>query len=119
MAHTGDLVAETLARYGTPHVFSLPGGQTTALYDNIARRPPRIQHMLVRDERSTGYAADPYACLMGRSDVCDVTVGPSSSASCLATGRLYATWASPRRASTIDTETSEEEFPESQRGLRA
>ena len=70
-----------------------------------------VAKTLARDERSTGYAADPYACLTGRSGVCDVTVGPPSSASCLATGRLYATWESPRRASTIGTETSEEEFP--------
>jgi acetolactate synthase-1/2/3 large subunit len=78
MAHIGDLVAETLARYGTTHVFGLPGGQTAALYDGIARRAPRIQHVLVRDERSAGYAADAYARLTGRPGVCDVTVGPGT-----------------------------------------
>jgi acetolactate synthase-1/2/3 large subunit len=78
MAHIGDMVAETLAQYGTTHVFGLPGGQTSALYDGIARRSPRIQHVLVRDERSAGYAADAYARLTGKPGVCDVTVGPGT-----------------------------------------
>lgn len=76
--HVGDLIAEMLVRYGTTHVFGLPGGQTTVLYDGIVRRAPRIQHVLVRDERSAGYAADAYARLTGRPGVCDVTVGPGT-----------------------------------------
>ena len=78
MAHIGDLVAETLARYGTTHVFGRPGGQTSALYDGIAKRSTRIRHVLVRDERSAGYAADAYARLTGKPGVCDVTVGPGT-----------------------------------------
>lgn len=78
MAHVGDLVAEMLARYGATYVFGVPGGQTSALYDGIARRAPRIQHVLVRDERSAGYAADAYARLTGKPGVCDVTVGPGT-----------------------------------------
>lgn len=78
MAHVGDLVAEMLSRYGVTHVFGQPGGQTAALYDGMARRSPRIRHILVRDERSAAYAADALARLTGRPGVCDVTVGPGT-----------------------------------------
>jgi acetolactate synthase-1/2/3 large subunit len=78
MPHVGDLIAEFLVRLEVTHVFGLPGGQTTALYDGIKRRNPAIQHVLVRDERSAGYAADAYARLTGRPGVCDVTVGPGT-----------------------------------------
>ena len=78
MAHVGDLVAEMLMRYGVTHVFGQPGGQTAALYDGIARRGPRIRHILVRDERSAAYAADAFARITGRPGVCDVTVGPGT-----------------------------------------
>jgi acetolactate synthase-1/2/3 large subunit len=78
MAHTGDLVAEMLVRYGVTHVFGQPGGQTAALYDGFARRSAQIRHLLVRDERSAAYAADAFARLTGRPGVCDVTVGPGT-----------------------------------------
>lgn len=78
MAHTGDLLAEMLARYGVTHVFGQPGGQTAALYDGFARRSDRMRHTLVRDERSAAYAADAFARLTGRPGVCDVTVGPGA-----------------------------------------
>ena len=78
MSHAGDLLAELLVGYGVTHVFGQPGGQTVALYDGISRRGPRITHMLVRDERSAGYAADAFARLTGRPGVCDVTVGPGT-----------------------------------------
>jgi acetolactate synthase I/II/III large subunit len=78
MAHVGDLVAEMLVGYGVTHVFGQPGGQTVALYDGISRRQSRIRHVLVRDERSAGYAADAFARLTGRPGVCDVTVGPGT-----------------------------------------
>ena len=78
MSHAGDLLAELLAGYGATHVFGQPGGQTAALYDGLSRRKDRITHLLVRDERSAGYAADAFARLTGRPGVCDVTVGPGT-----------------------------------------
>jgi acetolactate synthase I/II/III large subunit len=78
MSHAGDLLAELLVGYGTTHVFGVPGGQTAALYDGIARRRPAIEHVLVRDERTAAYAADAFARLTGRPGVCDVTVGPGT-----------------------------------------
>ena len=78
MSHAGDLLAEMLVGYGATHVFGQPGGQTAALYDGLNRRQSRIRHMLVRDERSAGYAADAFARLTGRPGICDVTVGPGA-----------------------------------------
>ena len=60
------------------HVFGVPGGQTLALYDAILDLAPALRHVLVRDERSAGYAADAYARLTGRVGVCDATVGPGT-----------------------------------------
>lgn len=78
MAHGGDLLAEMLMQMEVEYVFGMPGGQTAALHDGIARRMPRIQHVLVRDERSGPYAADAYARLTGKPGVTDVTVGPGT-----------------------------------------
>src|SRR5437762_1686835 len=78
MSHAGDLLAELLVGYGRTPVFGLPGGQTAALSDGIAHRSPRIEHVLVRDERTAAYAADAFARLTGRPGVCDVTVGPGT-----------------------------------------
>jgi acetolactate synthase-1/2/3 large subunit len=78
MPHVGDLIAQLLLEHDVTHVFGQPGGQTAALYDGIKRRSPGIQHVLVRDERSAGYAADAYARITGKPGVCDVTVGPGT-----------------------------------------
>ena len=78
MSHAGDLLAELLVGYGVTHVFGQPGGQTVALYDGLSHRKSAIRHLLVRDERSAGYAADAFARLTGRPGVCDVTVGPGT-----------------------------------------
>jgi len=72
------MIAELLVGYGVTHVFGQPGGQTVALYDGLNHRKPAITHLLVRDERSAGYAADAFARLTGRPGVCDVTVGPGT-----------------------------------------
>lgn len=78
MSHAGDLLAELLVGYEVTHVFGQPGGQTVALYDGLSRRDDRIQHVLVRDERSAAYAADAFGRMTGRPGVCDVTVGPGT-----------------------------------------
>ena len=76
--HVGDLLTEMLIDYGVEYVFGMPGGQTTALHDAIARNPDRIRHILMRDERNAAYAADAYARVTGKVGVCDVTVGPGA-----------------------------------------
>jgi acetolactate synthase-1/2/3 large subunit len=76
--HGGALLAGLLAEHGVRHVFGVPGGQTLALYDGIADREPALRHVMTRDERSAGYAADGYARVTGQAGVCDATVGPGA-----------------------------------------
>ena len=72
----GERLARLLVESGIDRVFGVPGGQTLPLYEGIRRLPGRIAHVLMRDERSGGYAADAYARITGRVGVCDGTVGP-------------------------------------------
>jgi len=76
--HGGALLTQLLIDHGVRVVFGLPGGQTLALYDGICARPGEIHHLLVRDERTSAYAADAYARMTGRVGVCDATVGPGT-----------------------------------------
>ena len=62
-----------LEKYGTKHVFGLPGDTSMALYDAF-HGASGIQHILVRDERSSAYMADAYARVTGKVGVCE---GPS------------------------------------------
>ncbi|MCP4749481.1 MAG: thiamine pyrophosphate-binding protein [Proteobacteria bacterium] len=78
MTRVGDRLVELLIEYGVDRVFGVPGGQTLPLYEGIRKQPDKIQHVLMRDERSAGYAADAYARLTGRTGVCDATVGPGA-----------------------------------------
>ena len=74
----GDKLAELLMENGVKHVFGVPGGQTLPLYDGILKLEGRIEHVVMRDERSAGFAADAYARLTNRVGVCDATVGPGA-----------------------------------------
>jgi acetolactate synthase-1/2/3 large subunit len=74
----GDRLAELLAENGVEHIFGVPGGQTLPLYEGIRKLGGRITHVLMRDERSAGFAADAYARLTNRTGVCDATVGPGA-----------------------------------------
>ena len=74
----GDKLAELLVDNGVDQVYGVPGGQTLPLYEGIRKFQGRIDHVLMRDERSAGYAADAYARLTGRVGVCDGTVGPGA-----------------------------------------
>jgi len=74
----GARLAELLVEYGVEYVFGVPGGQTLPLYEGIRKTRGKIQHVVMRDERSGGFAADAYARLTGRTGVCDGTVGPGA-----------------------------------------
>ena len=77
MLHVGKRLAHLLKEYGVTHVFGVPGGQTLPLYEGIMETDG-IAHVLMRDERSAGFAADAYARLTGLTGVCDATVGPGA-----------------------------------------
>ena len=74
----GTKLAELLVKNGVDYVFGVPGGQTLPLYDGIRALNGQIRHVLMRDERSAGFAADAYARMTGRTGVCDATVGPGA-----------------------------------------
>jgi acetolactate synthase I/II/III large subunit len=74
----GDKLAELLVKNGIKYVYGVPGGQSLPLYEGIRKLQDQIQHVLMRDERSAGYAADAYARITGRTGVCDATVGPGA-----------------------------------------
>ena len=57
----GDKLAELLVKNGVKYVYGVPGGQSLPLYEGIRKLQDQIQHVLMRDERSAGYAADAYA----------------------------------------------------------
>ena len=48
-------------------VFGVPGGQTLPLHEGISKFQGAIEHVLMRDERSAGYAADAYARMTGKA----------------------------------------------------
>ncbi len=74
--HTGDHLAELLLQCGATHVFGVPGGQTSALFDGILKRENVLHHVVMRDECNVTFAADAFARLTHRIGICDVTVGP-------------------------------------------
>lgn len=70
--------AEALVRmleaYRVRHVFGLCGDTTLPFYDAIYRLDHKIEHVLVRDERTAAYMADGYSRITGRVGICE---GPS------------------------------------------
>ena len=70
--------AEALLRmleaYDVRHVFGLCGDTTLPFYDAMYRLDHKINHVLVRDERTASYMADGYSRVTGRVGVCE---GPS------------------------------------------
>ena len=56
------------------HIFGLCGDTTLPFYDAIYRLDHKIEHILVRDERTAAYMADGYSRTTGRVGVCE---GPS------------------------------------------
>lgn len=73
--NTGDLLTELLIAHGVEYVFGAIGGQGYPLNDALHRRRQKAQHIAVRDERSSAYAADGYARVSGKVGVCDAAFG--------------------------------------------
>ena len=63
-----------LEAHGIRHIFGLCGDTTLPFYDAIYRLEHKIEHILVRDERTAAYMADGYSRTTGRVGVCE---GPS------------------------------------------
>ncbi len=72
--HGGRLVAQSLKRHGTTHLFTLCGGHIQAIYDGCLDEGIRVVD--VRHEQTAGHAADGWARVTGKPGVCAVTAGP-------------------------------------------
>jgi len=72
--HGGRLVAQSLKRHGTTHLFTLCGGHIQAIYDGCLDEGIRVVD--VRHEQTAGHAADGFARVTGKPGVCAVTAGP-------------------------------------------
>jgi len=70
-----DVLVRRLGEHGVQHVFGYPGGQTTPIYDALARTPG-IRHVLARDEQAAAFMADGYARATGKPGVCLAVCGP-------------------------------------------
>ncbi len=73
-AHGGDIIADTLARHGIGHIFTLCGGHISPILTGARSRD--INVVDVRDEVSAVFAADGIARLTGVPGVAAVTAGP-------------------------------------------
>lgn len=72
---TGEALVEGLAAHGVETVFGIPGVQTYALFDALARTP-EITVRGARHEQTVAYMAFGYAQATGRPGVCSVVPGP-------------------------------------------
>lgn len=70
-----DIIVEMLIEYGVRYVFGVSGDTSVRFYRSLYDNRDRITHVLCRDERSAGFAADAYARLTFRPGVCESPSG--------------------------------------------
>lgn len=70
------ILFRALREEGVDCLFGYPGGAVLHVYDELARNPRGIRHILVRHEQGAAHAADGYARAAGKTGVCLVTSGP-------------------------------------------
>jgi acetolactate synthase-1/2/3 large subunit len=63
-------IARLLYEHGVKYIFGIPDGHTLGLYDGILETEG-LEHILMNDERSAGFAADAYSRVTGTLGVCD------------------------------------------------
>src|SRR5438270_10790664 len=70
-----DLLVRRLKEIGVRVIFGYPGGQTTPIYDALARESG-VRHVLARDEQAAAFMADGYARATGQPGVALAVCGP-------------------------------------------
>ena len=65
-------------REGVDTVFGYPGGAVLHIYDELARMPNQLRHILARHEQGAVHMAEGYAKATGRVGVVLVTSGPGA-----------------------------------------
>jgi acetolactate synthase-1/2/3 large subunit len=72
------ILLETLVREGVDTIFGYPGGAVLHVYDELARMPNQLRHILARHEQGAVHMAEGYAKATGRVGVVLVTSGPGA-----------------------------------------
>src|SRR5215469_3532657 len=77
MADTGgDILVETLIRWGVDTIFGIPGDGINGVFEALRERQDKIRFVQVRHEEVAAFAACAYAKFTGRLGVCIATSGP-------------------------------------------
>ncbi len=105
ISNAGRDLVDTLVQLGVEYVFGQPGGQALPIYDRIYELQPKINHILVRDERCAAYMADGYARAKAVLGVCDATVGPGATNLISGVAEAYGA-ASPLLVLTTDVDSA-------------
>ncbi|HXG64660.1 MAG TPA: biosynthetic-type acetolactate synthase large subunit, partial [Blastocatellia bacterium] len=72
------ILCEALIREGVDTLFGYPGGAVLHIYDELAKMPDRLQHVLARHEQGAVHMAEGYAKATGKVGVALVTSGPGA-----------------------------------------
>jgi len=72
------ILLESLVRQGVDTIFGYPGGAVLHIYDELARMPDQLRHILARHEQGAVHMAEGYAKATGRVGVVLVTSGPGA-----------------------------------------
>ena len=77
MAKTGgDILVETLIRWGVDTIFGIPGDGINGVFESLRERQDKIKFVQVRHEEAAAFAACAYAKFTGKLGVCLATSGP-------------------------------------------
>ena len=77
MAKTGgDILVETLIKWGVDTIFGIPGDGINGVFEALRERQEKIRFVQVRHEETGAFAACAYAKFTGRLGVCLATSGP-------------------------------------------
>src|SRR6266536_1843699 len=69
------ILLECLVREGVDTIFGYPGGAVLHIYDELARMPDKLRHVLARHEQGAVHMAEGYAKATGQAGVVLVTSG--------------------------------------------
>jgi pyruvate dehydrogenase (quinone)/pyruvate oxidase len=77
MAQTGgDILVETLMKWGVDTIFGIPGDGINGVFEALRQRQGQIRFVQVRHEEAAAFAACAYAKFTGKLGVCLATSGP-------------------------------------------
>ena len=77
MAKTGgDILVETLMKWGVDTIFGIPGDGINGVFESLRERQDKIKFVQVRHEEAGAFAACAYAKFTGKLGVCLATSGP-------------------------------------------